>query len=142
MRRWMMWAAVSLGSTWKRSLPWKALSVAWFLTYAAAAVALVLGRLRPLQAVLVLASPVVLALVWRDRYRVGLIAAHAILVLTVPTVLVALAWGVYLVAERMAQLALRARGMPAYPVRLSRLPGYGQRPGDDGLGSGEERVRK
>ena len=135
VRRWMMWAAVSLASTFRRSRGWRAMSAAWVLAYVAATVVLVLVRPAAPVVAAVLLSPLVLALAWRDRYRVGLISAYGVLVLTVPTAAVSASTGVYLVSEKVAQLVLRALGRPAYPVSLSKLPGYGKRTARDGVGS-------
>jgi hypothetical protein len=69
----------------------------------------------------VFASPLVLSLLWTKRYRVGLITAYCLLVLTLPLLVVGATTLVYLAAEGIAQLILKAFRKPAHPVRLSQL---------------------
>jgi hypothetical protein len=132
MRRWFMWAAVTLGTMFKRSLIWKFLSVVWILGYILAA-ALVSGsvlsdlvswswhRTTLQNTALVFLSPPLLSLVWGKRYRFGLIAAYSVLVLTVPMLGVLLALSIYMLAELAAKPILRLIGQPAHPISLRNL---------------------
>jgi hypothetical protein len=123
VRRWLIWGAVSIATTFKRSLAWKLLAGAWIAFYAIAAGAIAIGALSLPAAAAVLVSPLVLSLLWGSRYRVGLITAWCLLVLTVPLLVVGATTLVYLATEGIAQLVLRAQGKPAHPVRLSKLQG-------------------
>jgi Protein of unknown function (DUF1353) len=121
VRRWLMWGAVSVATAFKRGILWKVLAGAWIAFYAAAVIAIALGALSTPTVVAVVASPFVLSLLWGKRYRVGLITAYCLLVLTLPLLVVGATTLAYLAAEGIAQLILKAFGKPAHPVRLNQL---------------------
>lgn len=135
VRRWSMWAAVSLATRWQRSWRSKLLVVAWIALYGTVGINVFLKLLRghPLPAissgtviVIVLASPLVLSLIWGGRYRVGLITAYSVLVLLAPLIVVGITLLLYWIAEGVAQAILRIqkRSNPSVrinPVRLSKL---------------------
>lgn len=132
VRRWFMWAAVTLGTTLKRSPIWKVFSIAWILGYICLAgfvAQAVLSNLltwnwqrTTLQTIaLVLGSPLLLSFIWGKRYRFGLIAAYSVLVLTIPTIAVLLALVIYLVTELLSKPILRLIGQPAHPIRLKNV---------------------
>jgi hypothetical protein len=121
VRRWLIWGAVSIATAFQRRLPSKVLAGVWIAFYAIAVCAIALGALSPLAAGAVFASPLGLSLLWGRRYRVGLITAYCLLVLALPLLVVGATTLVYLAAEGIAQLILKAFGKPAHPVRLSQL---------------------
>lgn len=135
VRRWMMWAAVSLATQWQQSWKTKVLVLAWLALYALAGFDLffaLIGR-RPVPAVssfaaiaVILVSPLALSLVWGSRYWFGLIVAYSVLVLPASLVAVGLTLALYVLVEGAAQVYLRIRrrrGAPVRinPVRLSKL---------------------
>lgn len=135
VRRWSMWAAVSVATHWLRPLKSKVLVVVWILLYLAAAADILLrlfGR-QPIPAAssgtaiaIIVVSPVVLSVVWGRRYLVGLITAYSILVLLAPLAVVLLTLLIYWLAEGVAQVILKVmrRKNPSVrinPVRLSKL---------------------
>jgi hypothetical protein len=135
VRRWVMWAAVSLATNWLRARRWKMAVAAWILLYALAGFDLLLAAFgvrpfpqasSPVAAGAILLSPLVTSAVWGRRYRFGLIVAYSLVVLPASVVAVTLTLIVYLVAEWAAQLVLRVqrrRGADVQisPVRLSKL---------------------
>jgi hypothetical protein len=135
VRRWSMWAAVSLATHWQRSLRSRLLVVVWIGLYALAGldVMLRLLRWRPFPAIssaaalaIIVASPVLLSLIWGRRYRVGIIAAYSVLVLFAAIVVVGLTLVIYLAAEGIAQGILRLQQrrdvtVRINPVRVSKL---------------------
>jgi hypothetical protein len=131
VRRWFMWAAVSIGTTLKRSVLWKVLTVLWLVGYAVATASVpltVLGLVSAGQwaagagrAALILVSPVILSVMWGRRYGIGLIAAYTVVVLVVPLIAVGVATGIYLLVEQACKPFVRRRGQPAHPVFLKNL---------------------
>jgi len=135
VRRWMMWAAVSLATHWQRGIAAKALVAGWLAVFglAAADVALQLIGIRPLpwtSSLLALAiiavSPLALGVSWGRRYLVGVISGYGVLILLAPLVTVGVTLLLYTAAEGVAQAFLKAqrRREPSTrvnPVRASRL---------------------
>ena len=126
-RRWLMWGAVSLATNALRGWRWKVFLVAWLLLYGLAGLYVYSLALRwhpPLSGLavgLIFASPIVLSLVWGRRYRCGVIAAYAFLLLPASVVAVMVTVLAYLAAEAVARVYLSATSQPANPVRTSKL---------------------
>jgi hypothetical protein len=132
VRRWVMWAAVSLATQFKRSWLWKLPILVWLGLYVAVGFDLFFMVVRwwrvpliswiPLPVVLI--SPIVLSLVWAKRYRLGLISAYNLFVLPVSVVAVGLTWLLYGLAEIVANGYLRLRfglDAPVNPIRVSKV---------------------
>jgi hypothetical protein len=114
VRRWLMWAAVSIGTivTTRR---WKLVPIAvWLLGWAALAFRLtppfaswdvwVFNTLTRIPwwwaGIAAVAGPPVLAVLWARRYLVGVISAYGAFLFAVPLFAIVLALGVYTVVER------------------------------------------
>jgi hypothetical protein len=135
VRRWLMWAGVSVATHWQRGIGAKTLVVGWLFLFGlgAADVALRLIGIRPLPwassllaLAIIAASPLALGASWGRRYRVGVISAYGVLFVLPPVVAVGVTLLLYTAAEGLAQvfLKLQRRRKPATrvnPVRLSRL---------------------
>lgn len=137
LRRWMMWAGVRLFSQSKRSpaWAWKTFVGLWLLIYLLAWLTLLipswsLGFLpssRGLRFLAVLASPLVLSLVWiidpyrgmrlrGERYWMGVISGYTALLIAVPSLAVGAALGLYALAELAVYLSLRGRSDKVHPL--------------------------
>jgi Protein of unknown function (DUF1353) len=116
-RRWLMWAAVSVG-TIVAGRRWRMFPVAvWVLLWAAIAfrltppfaawTVLVFETLDRVPwwwaAILAVAGPPVLAVLWGRRYVVGVISGYGAFLFSVPLVAIGLALGVYTVVEWVAR---------------------------------------
>ena len=131
IRRWTIWAAVSIATVFKRPLAWKLFMGLWLVVFGIAGVELFLrlvlwrdGVLFSLSTLVILLSPIVLSVVWTKRYRLGLLSAYNLFLLPVPIVAVLATLAVYLAAEMGARMYIRARygfDVPVNPIRLSRL---------------------
>lgn len=131
VRRWTVWAAVSVATMFTRRPAWKLLMAAWLVVHALAGVELflrlVLWRGEVLSSVptlAVLLSPLVTSLLWGRRYRMGLLSAYNLFLLPVPMASVLITLTVYLAAEMGARAYIRARyglGVRVNPVRLAKL---------------------
>lgn len=131
LRRWLMWAAVSIGTIvqrrWLRVVP----IVAWLVVFVALAFRLTppfaswdvlvfntLVRLPWWGAVLAaVVGPPLLAVVWGRRYLVGVISGWGVFLFAVPVVAVVLALAVYWAGEWLLRwLDTRSRhGRPSDP---------------------------
>jgi Protein of unknown function (DUF1353) len=124
VRRWLMWAAVSLG-TIVTEARWRLVPVAvWLLIWAALAFRLtppfaswdvwVFNTLARLPwwwaAVAAVAGPPVLAVVWTRRYLAGVISAYGAFLFAVPLVAIVLALAVYTAIEWAARIVDARRG--------------------------------
>ena len=133
IRRWIMWAAVSLNTTWKAGLLGKLRLVVWgigvlvataFFWQHAFAAATVLG---PWPAVLVfgrgmgwdLTVAAGLSLVFAPRIGLGLVAGATVVLVFIPTIAVLGVLGVYLGLEVIARVALWLYNR--LPARVTRL---------------------
>lgn len=130
VRRWIMWAAVSLATIMLRGWRWKVMAAAWVLFYAAAGFDLFLATIgrRPVPSlssfaaiILIVVSPLILSLVWLRRYRFGLIVAYPLLILPGALLVVGVTLAVYVFAEGVAQLVLRAMRGAGQPVQINPL---------------------
>jgi hypothetical protein len=134
VRRWMMWAGVSVATLFKRPIGWKVVTSVWVVVYVLAGIDLFAMITRWYRVPLIaqvpswlwLLSPVVLSLVWGRRYRFGLISAYCLLVLPVPIVAVGIAGAIYNLSEGVAQVVLRVRArfgatVVVNPVRVAKL---------------------
>jgi hypothetical protein len=131
VRRWLMWAAVSIGTIVTTSR-WKVVPIAvWVLGWAAVAFRLtppfaswdvwVFNSLTRVPwwwaAIAAVAGPPALALLWARRYLVGVISAYGAFLFAVPLAAIVLALGVYTVVERTVGTidARRHGGAPEEP---------------------------
>ena len=124
VRRWLMWAAVSLG-TIVTEARWRLVPIAlWLLVWAALAF-----RLTPpfaswdvwvfntlarvpwwVAAMAAVAGPPVLGVLWARRYLAGVISAYGAFLFAVPLVAIVLALGVYTTIEWAARTFDSRRG--------------------------------
>ena len=121
VRRWLMWAAVSLGTLMKRPLL-RVLVILWLLAYALLGVGLLLcagqwwqppwSGLLPVT--IVAFGPLASSLLWGRHYRVGLITAYTLMVLPASVIAVVLTTFIYMVVEQVAKLYLRVRNALGY----------------------------
>lgn len=127
VQRWFMWAAVALGTMFKRTLPVRLATGAWALGYGILACVISVFLLHDLMhlnlrsrtglvILVALVSPLVLSVLWSRRYLLGLISAYSLLVIVVPTIAVAVAWIVYRTVETASKLPLKWLGQPAHPI--------------------------
>jgi Protein of unknown function (DUF1353) len=113
LRRWVMWAAVSLDTVTETVGRWIAAPIAlWLLAWSILPVRFTpplmsWGPLLPIARHLPLAVAIPVAIVgpwlgavaWTNRYLVGVVSAYAIILLVVPLAVVALAVGLYQASE-------------------------------------------
>ena len=129
VRRWIMWAAVSIGTLRKKARLRGAMAVVWLVPWIAIPLALLVSLLRwewfiPVHwsAVLaiVLAGPLFLSAVfWARRYLVGVVSAYVVMLLAIPTVAVALAKGIYTLIELVGERIRPSSGVPpCAPLRV------------------------
>jgi hypothetical protein len=124
VRRWLMWAAVSIGTIVTTSR-WKVVPIAmWVLAWAALAFRLtppfaswdvwVFNTLTRIPwwwaGIAAIAGPPVLALLWARRYLVGVISAYGAFLFAVPLMAIVLALGVYTTIEWVATTIDSRRG--------------------------------
>ncbi len=118
VRRWMMWAGVSLFSQSKGSWARKALIGLWLASYFLAALALFvppLGRwLAPFptsfRVLAVLVSPLLLSVLWWKRYLIGMISAYTVLLIAAPSTAIFVTLLLYAGVERAVALVLPLLG--------------------------------
>lgn len=124
VRRWLMWAAVSIGTVVTEAR-WRLVPVAlWLLAWAALAFRLtppfaswdvwVFNTLSRVPwwaaAVAAVAGPPVLGVLWARRYLAGVISAYGAFLFAVPLVAIVLALGVYTTIEWVATTIDSRRG--------------------------------
>ena len=124
VRRWLMWAAVSIG-TIVAEARWRLVPIAvWLLVWAALAFRLtppfaawdvwVFNTLSRVPwwwaAIAAVAGPPVLGLLWAHRYLAGVISAYGAFLFAVPLVAIVLALAVYTVIELGAKTIDARRG--------------------------------
>lgn len=123
VRRWLIWAGASLGTTWTVMKPsgyWRTMMVVFFAGLALLGVLSTLDLLDvgwrlpwlgdrsvwyelPVAAALAVVVPVIAALLlWNGRWRVGAVSGVALAVLLPPTVLVVAALALYAALEWIA----------------------------------------
>jgi hypothetical protein len=135
IRRWVMWAGVSLATNFLRSWRWRIAMAVWLLLYVGAGLDLLTTILRwqPFPAArsgaavaLILLSPLVLSVLWGRRYLFGLIVAYTLMVLPASVLSVLATFVLYRLLELAARailLVMRRRGASVRisPVQVSKI---------------------
>ena len=124
LRRWLMWAAVALGTRFRRGGVPQALLLLWVLASTAGialfVLALVLGEwwLVVISALI----PIPAAVFWGAQWRAGILGAYLAPVILPPTLLGALGHAGYVVLESLVWLVgkLRLDEAPPPPVRYDK----------------------
>lgn len=97
LRRWLMWAAVAYGTRWRAGgwtrlvvIAWTLLSLAGIATFAWA-----LATSHVLVALIAAFAPLPASVLWGPQYGAGIVAGYSAAWILPPTVLGAVAYGVY-----------------------------------------------
>ncbi len=133
VRRWLMWAGVSLRTRWHTSIAWKIVVLLWVAVYGiavgigqTAAVVQIINRHSwfwptALVYAIALVSPWLLCLLWGKRRRAGLIAAYGLVFIGTPLVFIAITLGWYALFEFVARM-LGRRTAPLSNAKLETKP--------------------
>jgi hypothetical protein len=107
IRRWIMWAAVTLGTRFNR--PWwpvRALMVAWVVAMLAGVGTLVyaIGTGNWMLAIVAVVAPTPAVVLWLDQWKAGLWAGYGVAIVGIPSLAIVVFMSIYWLSDKAVAL--------------------------------------